>query len=234
MMKQNYLTNYQTIGEEIANSVLHFIGALLGILGLIFLINNARASLPVYVIFASTMIFMFSASTAYHAITPARIKYFFRIIDHQAIYIFIAGTYTPFCLLALKGTLGWALFFFEWILALTGVILSAVQFRFIKKIEIIIFILMGWAIIGGCIPLARSVSLKSVVLLFVGGAAYTAGTFWYRAGKPKPSVNTNNDPAQNDGQQQPRSRLFCGHVIWHLFVLAGAICHWFSVWFLLP
>jgi hemolysin III len=231
-MKQNCITNNQTIGEEIANSALHFIGALLGILGLVFLVNNARSSLPVYVIFASTMIFMFSASTAYHAIIPARIKYYFRIVDHQAIYIFIAGTYTPFCLLALKGTLGWALFCFEWVLALTGVILSAVQFRFIKKIEMIIFILMGWAIIGGCIPLARSLSLQSIVLLFAGGVAYTAGTFWYRAGKPRPSVDKGNDPAQNDGQRQPRNRLFCGHVIWHLCVLAGAACHWFSVWFL--
>ena len=232
-MKQNYQTYNQTIGEEIANSALHFIGTLLGILGLVFLVNNARSSLPVYVIFASTMIFMFSASTAYHAIIPAKIKYFFRIIDHQAIYIFIAGTYTPFCLLALKGALGWALFCFEWVLALTGVILSAVQFRFIKKIEMIIFILMGWAIIGGCIPLARSLSLKSIVLLFVGGVAYTAGTFWYRAGKPKPSIDKSINQAQSIGQQQPGSRLFCGHVIWHLCVLAGAACHWFSVWFLL-
>jgi hemolysin III len=228
-MRQNNKTNYQTIGEEIANSALHFIGTLLGILGLVFLVNNARSSLPVYVIFASTMIFMFSASTVYHAIIPARIKYFFRIIDHQAIYMFIAGTYTPFCLLALKGTLGWALFCFEWVLALTGVILSAVQFRLIKKIEMVIFILMGWAIIGGCIPLARSLSLQSIVLLFLGGVLYTAGTFWYRAGKLKP---VGIDPAQNDGQQPPRSRLFCGHVIWHLFVLAGAACHWFAVWFL--
>jgi hemolysin III len=222
-MKQNFQTshqtiNHQTIKEEIANSALHFIGALLGILGLVFLVNHARSSLPVYVIFASTMIFMFSASTVYHAIISKKIKQFFRIIDHQSIYIFIAGTYTPFCLLALKGVPGRALFCFEWVMALTGVILSAIQFRFIKKIEMIIFILMGWAIIGGCIPLTRSRSLQSVVLLFAGGVAYTAGTFWYRAGKPKPD--------------QQRHRLFCGHVIWHLFVLAGAACHWFSIWFL--
>jgi len=224
--------NYQTIGEEIANSALHFIGALLGILGLIFLVKNAKSSLPVYVVFASTMILMFSASSAYHLIIPKRAKHFFRIIDHQAIYIFIAGTYTPFCLLALKGTLGWALFSFEWVLALTGVILSAIKFRFIKKIEMLIFILMGWAIIGGSIPLVRSLPLQSVVLLFVGGVAYTAGTFWYRAGKQKPDGENNNNPAQDTGQRPPKSRLFCGHVIWHLFVLAGAACHWFSVWFM--
>jgi hemolysin III len=175
---------------------------------------------------------MFSASAAYHAIIPKRIKHFFRIVDHQAIYIFIAGTYTPFCLLALKGHLGWALFCCEWALALAGVIFSAIQFRFIKKIEMIIYILMGWAIIGGFIPLTRSLSLQSVVLLFAGGVAYTAGTFWYRAGKPKPGGENNINPEQNTGQRPPRGRLFCGHVIWHLFVLAGAACHWFSVWFI--
>jgi hemolysin III len=179
-MKQND----QTTGEEIANSALHFIGALLGILGLIFLVHRAGSSLPVYVIFASTMIFMFSASAAYHAVISEKIKLFFRVIDHQAIYIFIAGTYTPFCLLALKGPLGWLLFCFEWVMALAGVILSAVKFRFIKKIEMIIFLLMGWAIIGGCVPLMRSLLPRSVVLLFAGGAFYTAGTFFYRAGKP--------------------------------------------------
>jgi len=207
------------MGEEIANSAIHIAGTLLGILGLVFLVQHARSSVPVYVIFASTMIFMFSASAAYHGVISQKIKQIFRIVDHQAIYIFIAGTYTPFCLLALKGPLGLFLFFFEWVMALTGVILSAVQFRRVKKIEMILFILMGWAIIGGCVPLARSVSLPSIVLLFGGGVLYTAGTFWYRAGKPKP-------------ERRP-GRLFCGHVIWHLFVLAGAVCHWFSVWFLL-
>ena len=217
-MKQNYQTD-QTMAEEIANSALHFIGCLLGILGLIFLVNHVRSYQPVYVIFASTMILMFSASAAYHAVISEKVKQFFRIIDHQSIYIFIAGTYTPYCLLALKGRFGLFLFIFEWVMALTGVILSAVQFRFIKKIEMIIFILMGWAIIGGCIPLAHSLPLRSIVLLFAGGVLYTAGTFWYRAGKPKPGLR--------------QSRLFCGHVIWHLFVLAGAACHWFSIWFLL-
>jgi len=211
--------NSQTIGEEIANSALHAVGGLLGILGLVFLVNHARSSLPIYVIFASTMIFMFSASATYHAVISTKIKQFFRVIDHQSIYILIAGTYTPFCLLALKGPLGMGLFFFEWAMALTGVILSAFQFRFIKKIEMAIFILMGWAIVGGCIPLTHSLSLRSVILLFAGGVLYTAGTFWYRAAKPKP--------------KNPDRRMFCGHVIWHLFVLAGAACHWFSVWFLL-
>jgi hemolysin III len=143
------------------------------------------------------------------------------MFDHQAIYIFIAGTYTPYCLAALKGTLGWIFFGFEWALALTGVILSALKCRFLKKAELVIFILMGWAILAGCVPLARSLSLKSLILLFAGGAAYTAGTFWYRAGRSIP-----------DNRPAPGKTGTGFHVVWHICVLAGAVCHWFSIWFL--
>ena len=216
----------QTRGEEIANSLLHCVGCMLGILGLIFLINHSQSFSPAYVIFSSTMIFMFFASTMYHAIIPLKIKEFFRVIDHQAIYIFIAGTYTPFCLVALKGSLGLFLLCFEWICALLGVILSAFGFRFLKKIEIAIFIMMGWAILVGGFSLTRLMSLQSILFLLGGGAAYTAGIFWYKAGKVK-FCKDNTKKAE-----KKQKRLFFGHVIWHLFVLAGAVCHWFSVWHL--
>ena len=216
--------NIQTIGEEIANTTIHGIGFLLGITGLVFTVH-AGQPLPA-VIFASTMIFMFLASSVYHALIPQKIKELFRIIDHQAIYIFIAGTYTPFCLIALRGTFGWILFGFEWILALTGVILSAVRFRLLKKVELAIFILMGWAIVAGCLTLIRSIPPHSFILLFAGGIAYTLGIFWYRAGKEK---SAGNSPER---YVVLRERLFGAHVVWHLFVLIGAICHWFSVWYL--
>ncbi|GHV86680.1 hemolysin III [Spirochaetia bacterium] len=211
----------QTIKEEIANSVLHGIGVLLGITGLILLVLNAHSYVPVYVIFASAMILMFFSSTMYHALLPRGAKELFRMFDHQAIYIFIAGTYTPYCFLAFKGTLGWVFFAFEWGLALTGIILSAIKWRFLKKAELTIFILMGWVILAGTIPLARALPLESFILLFAGGAAYTAGTFWYRAGKEK-------FPAKGG----PKQRRYGAHVIWHILVMAGAVCHWFSVWFL--
>ena len=217
--------NYQTMGEEIANSVLHGIGCLLGIAGLVLLVIYVRHPLPA-VIFASAMILMFLASSVYHAVIPQKIKNLFRIVDHQAIYIFIAGTYTPYCLLALRGLLGEILLGFEWVLALTGVILSGIRFGLIKKVEMVLFILMGWAIIIGCVPLARSITLRSFILLFAGGAAYTAGTFWYRAGKEKSAGGISG------GQEKVGERRFGAHVVWHLFVLAGAACHWFSVWFL--
>ncbi|MDR0600490.1 MAG: hemolysin III family protein [Treponema sp.] len=218
----------QTLGEEIANSTLHGIGVLLGVAGLVLLAFQAPSS-PSALIFAGAMILMFLASTLYHALIPPRVKALFRIFDHQAIYLFIAGTYTPYCLLGFKGTLGWVFFGFEWALALGGIVLSALRCRFLKKIEMAIFILMGWAILAGSIPLARSLSLKSLVLLFAGGAAYTAGTFWYRAGKRvvrKGAVSPEGtSPLSSPG-------LPGAHVVWHLFVLAGAVCHWFSIWFL--
>jgi hemolysin III len=208
----------RTLSEEIANSILHGMGVLLGILGLVFLVQRARGlfggkgldggGLAVYVIFAAAMILMFLASTLYHSLQSPGTKKIFRTLDHQAIYLFIAGTYTPFCLLGLKGAWGWALFGFEWVMAFTGIVLYGLNCRFIKKAELAIFILMGWAILAGFVPLVKALSPKSLVLLFSGGVAYTAGTFWYRAGKTMT------------------------HVVWHVFVLAGAVCHFWAVWFL--
>jgi hemolysin III len=217
-MKPQKKIVFQTLGEEIANSILHGTGVLLGILGLVFLVQRARGlfggkglnggGLAVYVIFAAAMILMFLASTLYHSMRIPEVKKLFRTFDHQAIYLFIAGTYTPFCLLGLKGAWGWSLFGFEWVMAFTGIVLYGLNCRFIKKAELAIFILMGWAIIVGFVPLVKALSLKSLILLFSGGAAYTAGTFWYRAGKTMT------------------------HVVWHVFVLAGAVCHFWAVWFL--
>ncbi|MDR2551980.1 MAG: hemolysin III family protein [Treponema sp.] len=220
--------NVQSLGEEVANSVLHGAGFLLTMAGLAVMVLRKGSSLPV-IIFAGAMLLMFLASTVYHALGSWKLKNLFRMFDHQAIYIFIAGTYTPYCLLALKGALGWIFFGFEWALALTGIVLSALGCRFLKKAEVTIFILMGWAILGGCVPLARALSLKSLLLLFGGGLAYTAGTFWYRAGKDgrRPKKN-----GREGNRSLPAAGVPGAHVVWHLFVLAGAACHWFSVWFL--
>jgi hemolysin III len=161
------------------------------------------------ILFTAAMIAMFLASTLYHAIQHAGAKNVFRILDHSMIYIFIAGTYSPFCLSALKGVWGWSLFAAEWSLAALGIILYASGNKAIKKIEVGVYILMGWAIIAGFVPLLRSVPLISVILLVTGGIAYTVGTIWYR-----------------------KKHIRGTHIIWHSFVLLGTICHWFSIWFL--
>jgi hemolysin III len=216
LTKQNAAPLY-TISEEIANSVLHGIGVLGAITGLVMFSLKSRGIFGggkaastdriAVIIFAATMIAMFLISTLYHAIQHQGAKRIFRKLDHSVIYIFIAGTYTPFCLSGLGGAWGWSIFTFEWSLAMLGIVLHVLGIKIYKKIEIAIYLLMGWAIVAGFVPLIRSVSVQCIVLLFAGGLAYTMGAVCYRM----KSIKYN-------------------HVIWHVFVVAGTICHWFAVW----
>jgi hemolysin III len=210
---------FQTTGEEIANSILHGFGAMLAVAGLVLLVlrgsgrlgaaGGGAVAVTAYAIFTAAMICMFMASTLYHAIQHKGVKQIFRIFDHSAIYLFIAGTYTPFCLLALKGAWGWAVFGAEWGLAILGIVLYATNCKFLKKIELIVYLLMGWAIVASVVPLVKAISLPSLIFLAAGGVFYTMGTFWYR-------------------KHQTRG----AHVTWHVFVLAGAICHYWSIWWM--
>ncbi|MDR1905106.1 MAG: hemolysin III family protein [Treponema sp.] len=206
---------FQTPGEEIANAVLHGLGVIFAITGLILLtmreqsgggINAGPIALASYVIFTGAMISMFLASTLYHAIQHEGAKRVFRVLDHSSIYLLIAGTYTPFCLLGLKGVWGWALFGFEWVLAVAGISLHSVNYRPLKKVELLIYLLMGWAIAALWFRM-ESIPLVSIVLLFSGGGAYTLGTFFYSLKNRRGA-----------------------HVTWHVFVLAGAVCHWCAIW----
>jgi hemolysin III len=208
-----------TVGEEIANSIIHGVGALGAIAGLVLLNLKTRGLLggprgnsidiTAVILFTAAMIAMFSASTLYHAIQHQGAKNVFRILDHSMIYIFIAGTYTPFCLSALKGGWGWSLFAVEWSLAALGIVLYASGNKAIKKIEVAVYIMMGWAIVIGFVPLVRSVPMLSVILLVAGGVIYTMGTLWYR-----------------------KKHIRGSHIVWHSFVLLGTVFHWFSIWFL--
>jgi hemolysin III len=202
---------FQTPAEEIANAVLHGIGALLASAGLVLFCVAGGGALAVtsHIIFAVSMIAMFLASTLYHAIQAEAAKRIFRIIDHSAIYLLIAGTYTPYSLLGFRGALGWTYFGVEWGLAAVGITLYAANVKFIKRIELVVYILMGWACVFGMVRLVRSMSQASTLFLILGGAAYTLGTIWY-------SRRTRRN----------------SHVIWHAFVLAGAVLHWWSIWFL--
>jgi hemolysin III len=207
---------FQTPGEEIANAVLHGLGAALGTAGLVLLIlragrggQAAALRITACTIYASSIILMFLASTLYHAFQHDQTKRVFRVLDHGAIYLLIAGTYTPYSLICLQGALGWVYFGLEWGLAAAGISLYASGLKFIKKIELVIYLLMGWALVGGIPRLLKAASPAVLGFLAAGGLAYTLGTVWYSR----------------------RRRL--SHVIWHVFVLAGAIFHWFSIWFLL-
>lgn len=202
---------FQTPGEEIANAVIHGIGALLSVAALTLLVLRGSDSWAVvsFAIYGASLILLFAASTLYHALTHEGAKRVFQVFDHGAIYLLIAGTYTPFCLVPLRGAWGWTLFGIEWGLAILGITLYAVGVKALKKIEVAVYILMGWCIVVGWTPLYRSVSGATLFWLIAGGVFYTAGTFWYR-------------------QKIKRGT----HVTWHVFVLAGAVAHFWAIWFL--
>ena len=210
---------FQTPGEEIANSILHGLGILLAVAGLVLLAlrssgylgGHAGGPLAVtsYVIYSSMLILMFLASTLYHAIQPEVAKRVFQILDHSSVYLLIAGTYTPYCLLGMGGAFGWVYFGVEWALAITCTVLYSVNLKVLRRVELAVYILMGWAIVFGFYRLWSRIPLSSFVLLIVGGVIYTMGTFWYR-----------------------RRHRRVSHVIWHVHVVSAAVCHWFSLWFM--
>lgn len=209
---------FQTPAEELANAILHGLGALLALAGLALLVAKGAGGFGFEAntwlivsgaLYGATMFTMFISSTLYHAVSHEGAKQVLRILDHGAIYLLIAGTYTPFCLVAMRGPWGWALFGFEWGLAILGIILYATGVKALKKVEVAVYILMGWAIVMGWKPLVEAVNRTSITLLIIGGLAYTAGTLWYRM---KARRGT--------------------HVAWHAFVLAGAITHWFAIFFM--
>jgi hemolysin III len=210
---------FQTPGEEIANSILHGLGILLAIAGLVLLAlrsngylgGTAAGPLAVtcYVIYSAMLILMFLASTLYHAIQHEGAKRVFQVIDHSAVYLLIAGTYTPYCLLGLGGAWGWVYFGFEWGLAIAGVVLYSSKWKPMRRVELVVYILMGWAIVFGFYRLRSRIDPVSLLLLIGGGVVYTLGTFWYR-----------------------RRHRRLSHVIWHIHVVGAAVCHWLSLWFM--
>jgi len=208
-----------SIGEEIANSALHGIGVLGATASMVLLSLKTAGFLSgrggdavdiiAVIIYSTAMIGMYLISTLYHSIQHQGAKTFLRRLDHSIIYIFIAGTYTPFCLIALRGAWGWSIFGVEWFLAVLGITLNFLNVKFIKKIEIAFYIIMGWLIVVGFVPLIRAVPVKCVVLLITGGILYTLGVIWYK-----------------------KKHLKYSHAVWHVFVLAGTVFQWFSVWML--
>ena len=212
---------FQTPGEEIANSILHGLGILLAVAGLVLLVlrskgylggaaeTGGKTAIACYLVFSVTLILMFLASTLYHAIQHEGAKRVFQILDHSAVYLLIAGTYTPFSLLGLSGAWGWAYFGAAWTLAMCGVVLYSVNWKVIRRVELAVYIVMGWAIAAGLHRLWIRIPRISFVLLLGGGILYTMGTFWYR-----------------------RRHRRVSHVIWHVHVVSAATCHWLSLWFM--
>ena len=200
-------------GVELANSLTHGIGTLAGITGLIMLLVKATRlksswTFAGFLVYGISLILLFLASTLYHAIPFSRLKPVFRIIDHGSIYILIAGTYTPFALVSLRGPWGWSIFGTIWALALAGVLFNSFSLGRFPKIGTTTYILMGWLSLIVVPKLFFSLGLAGLIMLIIGGLVYTLGVVFY---------------AWED--------LPYNHAIWHLFVLGGATCHFLTVYF---
>src|SRR6266849_6073300 len=200
-----------SFGEEIANSLSHGVGLTLAIAGTPILIiaavryGSAWNTVGVSV-FAASMISLYLASTLYHALTHDKAKRFFRVLDHGAIFILIAGTYTPFTLGVMRGPLGWTLLGLIWAMAVAGLTMKAVAGPRYRWLSMVLYLSMGWLVVIAAKPVLLRVPLPGILWLLAGGVAYTAGVGFYSA-----------------------HRMRYHHFIWHLFVLAGTTCHFFAV-----
>lgn len=200
-----------TLGEEITHSVTHGIGTGLSIAGLVLLLVRAAMHGDVYhivsfSIYGVSLIILYLASTLYHGIQHPRVKRVFQIIDHASVYLLIAGSYTPFLMVALRDSWGWTFLVIIWGLALLGI---SFETLFIERFEIlstVAYVLMGWLSVVLLKELAANIPIGGMIWLAVGGVAYTVGVIFYALRK-----------------------IPYMHVIWHVFVLGGSICHFFAV-----
>jgi hemolysin III len=204
-------TEFYSKREEIANAITHGIGACLAIAALVILtvfaaIKGTAWHVVSFSIFGATLVILYIASTLYHSLTHKKAKKLFRKFDHISIYLLIAGTYTPFCLAALQGWIGWTLFGIIWACAVLGTVLKSLRIGKLEMLSTLMYILMGWVVIIAIKPLYDAVSLSGFTFLLLGGVFYTAGTFFFIKDKIK-----------------------YFHSIWHLFVLAGSTFHFFAV-----
>jgi hemolysin III len=200
-----------SIGEEIANSITHGVGLIASIIALPILLIKARASsdpsaMQGAVIFGATLILLYATSTVYHALPLSRGKRLFRVLDHSAIFLLIAGTYTPFALGPLRGPWGWTLLAIIWTLALLGIVSKVAVGFGIPRLSTALYLGMGWLIVIAIKPLIDNVPRAGILWLAAGGLAYTGGVVFY---------------AMN--------RVRYHHMIWHLFVAAGSACHYVAV-----
>lgn len=203
-----------SLGEELANSISHGVAAVLAIAGLVILIWAAVIKADIWAvvsvcIYGGTQILLYTMSTLYHAFTGPRVKGVFRIFDHCSIFLLIAGTYTPFTLISLRGTTGYIIFAAIWALAILGIVLNAVNIKKFKVFSMICYVGMGWMIIFAIKPLVEAIARGGLALLVSGGLSYTLGIIFYLLS----------------------GRVKYSHSIWHLFVLAGSVLHYFAILF---
>jgi hemolysin III len=218
MSKKNKIMPPKTsVGEEIANSVTHGVGALLSIAGTVILIvraamHGSAIHVASFVIYGLALILMHTSSTLYHALHVPRAKRVFWVFDHASIYLLIAGSYTPFMLISLWGSWGLPMMIAVWTLAIIGIVFKSLFIGRLRKTSVVLYLAMSWLIVVAGRALWMAVPHEALALLGAGGLFYTGGIAFYCW-----------------------KRLPYGHMIWHLFVLGGSICHYFAVLlYLLP
>lgn len=197
--------------EEIANSISHGLGLVLALVAVPVLVLSAMRAGDVRFligvsVFGATMVLLYLASTLYHSVTHEAAKYWFRLFDHTAIFLLIAGSYTPFALGVLRGPWGWSMLAAVWTLAIVGITLKIIARTRHSRISIVLYVLMGWLAVVATKPILELIPAPGILLILAGGIAYTGGLAFFAA-----------------------HRIRYNHFIWHLFVIAGTVCHFFAV-----
>lgn len=210
MKNDDYLPHY-TVGEEIFNSVSHGVGIALacvgfGILIILSALYGDAWAVVSSIVYSFSLFTLYLASTLYHACSNRTVKAVLQILDHCSIFLLIAGTYTPFTLITLRGPLGWTLFGVVWAAAIVGIVLNAIDVKKFSKVSMVCYLAMGWVVIFAIKPLVQSLPLGGVILLAAGGVLYTGGVAFYALNK-----------------------IHYMHSVWHLFVLGGSICQYLSI-----
>jgi hemolysin III len=200
------------LSDILANAITHGIGAVLAIAGAIYLIATSTRGTAWLVasctVFSVTLVLVYLCSTLYHSLVRTRARHVFHVLDHAAIYLLIAGTYTPFTLITLRGPLGWTLFGIVWGLAIAGVIFKCFAVDRFEVASAVVYLAQGWLVAIAVIPLVHALGWHGVLWLGAGGVAYTLGIIFFAL---------------------DRLRYF--HAAWHLFVLAGSIAHYCAILF---
>ncbi|MDT2833631.1 PAQR family membrane homeostasis protein TrhA [Vagococcus carniphilus] len=211
-MEHTTFTKKYLIVNEVFNAITHGIGTGLSIAGLVLLIiKGAQMGSPIrvvsYTIFGASMILLFLFSTLFHSLIFTKARKVFQVFDHSSIYLLIAGSYTPYCLVTIQGWLGWTLFAIIWTIAIAGIVFKSIWLNKRGKTDVVLYIIMGWLCLIAIKPLYIGLGSTGFLLLFLGGVSYTIGAIFYSLKNVK-----------------------FMHVVWHLFVLLGAIFIFFSVY----
>ncbi len=202
-------TTYK-LGDILANAITHGVGAALAIAGAVYLIAaSTRGSQWLIVscsIFSVTLVLVYLCSTLYHSLVRTRARHVFQVLDHASIYLLIAGTYTPFTLVSLRGPVGWTLFAVVWALAIAGVIFKSFAVDRFPVASALVYLMQGWIVVFAARPLLHAISLHGLIWLAIGGLAYTLGIVFFAL-----------------------DRLHYFHAAWHIFVLAGSAAHYVAI-----